>query len=94
MQLSHRTLQRLAVKIRELTPRNWGQSLRACMRQLSSYVHGWMNGMPNQLVYLSVLISSNSVAVGLASRYWIDCLWMTTAWIYYSRFAGYKASVC
>lgn len=40
--LSRRSLDRLASKIRELTPRNWGNSLRACIRQLNGYARGWI----------------------------------------------------
>ena len=29
-------------RIRELTPRSWGQSLTVCMGQVSAYVQGWM----------------------------------------------------
>lgn len=43
VQLSKRTLQRLDARLRELTPRNWGQSLAWCMRQLNAYLCGWMN---------------------------------------------------
>jgi group II intron reverse transcriptase/maturase len=40
--LSRRTHDRLAAKIRALTPRNWGLSLEACMGQISTYVRGWV----------------------------------------------------
>ena len=40
--LSKRSKERVDAKIRELTPRNWGNSLRACIRQLNEYLHGWM----------------------------------------------------
>jgi group II intron reverse transcriptase/maturase len=40
--LSVRTKERISEKIRELTPRNWGNSLRACIRQINAYVHGWL----------------------------------------------------
>lgn len=39
--LSKRTRQRMAAKIRELTPRSHGQSLEACMARVSRYVTGW-----------------------------------------------------
>ncbi len=39
--LSKRTHERLRTKLRELTPRNWGQSLDLCMEQVSTYVRGW-----------------------------------------------------
>lgn len=40
--LSSRTVQRLNRRIRELTPRMWGQSLAACMEQMSRYLRGWV----------------------------------------------------
>jgi group II intron reverse transcriptase/maturase len=40
--LSERTEMRLAAKIRELTPRTWGQSLDACIEEVNSYLRGWM----------------------------------------------------
>lgn len=39
--LSKRTIDRAHQKIRELTPRNWGQSLRDCIRGLNAYLTGW-----------------------------------------------------
>jgi RNA-directed DNA polymerase len=39
---STRTVQRLSRRIRELTPRTWGQSLTACMEQMSRYLRGWV----------------------------------------------------
>ena len=39
--LSKRSKERIAGKIRNLTPRNWGQSLRACIRRLNGYLLGW-----------------------------------------------------
>lgn len=39
--LSERTEQRLSRRIRELTPRTWGSSLRACMEQVNRYLRGW-----------------------------------------------------
>ena len=39
--LSKRSLDRIAERIRELTPRNWGQSLRDCIRRLNRYLRGW-----------------------------------------------------
>lgn len=41
--LSKRTKERIDAKIRELTPRNWGNSIRACIRQLNEYLRGWIN---------------------------------------------------
>lgn len=40
--LSKRSKERIDGKIRELTPRNWGNSLRACIRQLNVYLLGWI----------------------------------------------------
>jgi group II intron reverse transcriptase/maturase len=40
--LSKRSKERIDSKIRELTPRNWGNSLRACIRQLNGYLLGWI----------------------------------------------------
>lgn len=39
--LSKRSKERIEGRIRELTPRNWGQSLRACIRQINVYLQGW-----------------------------------------------------
>jgi RNA-directed DNA polymerase len=39
--LSHRSDQRMRVRIRELTPRNWGQSLGLCIARLNRYLRGW-----------------------------------------------------
>lgn len=39
--LSKRSLQRIHERIRELTPRNWGQSLRQCIQKLNQYLRGW-----------------------------------------------------
>ena len=40
--LSKRSKDRIDRKICELTPRNWGNSLRACIRQLNGYLLGWI----------------------------------------------------
>lgn len=39
--LSTRTRQRLDAKLRELTPRNWGQSVSACLDRVNRYLRGW-----------------------------------------------------
>jgi group II intron reverse transcriptase/maturase len=39
--LSARSHERLAQRVRELTPRNWGQSLAACIEQVNTYLTGW-----------------------------------------------------
>jgi RNA-directed DNA polymerase len=38
---SARTKERLEIRIRELTPRTWGQSLAVCIEKLNSYLRGW-----------------------------------------------------
>lgn len=40
--LSARSRKRLAAKIVELIPRNWGGSLTSCMQRVNSYLRGWM----------------------------------------------------
>jgi RNA-directed DNA polymerase len=40
--LSVRTEERLNARIRELTPRTWGQALRTAMEELNRYLEGWM----------------------------------------------------
>lgn len=40
--LSKRTRERIDTRIRELTPRKWGKSLRECIRQINGYLIGWM----------------------------------------------------
>jgi hypothetical protein len=40
--LSQRSKRRIDEKIRELTPRTWGQSLRDCIRGLNEYLLGWI----------------------------------------------------
>ena len=39
--LSKRSKERIDARIRELTPRNWGRSMRACISQLNVYLVGW-----------------------------------------------------
>jgi len=39
--ISRRTKQRMDARIRELTPRTWGQSLAVCMENLNRYLTGW-----------------------------------------------------
>jgi len=38
---SKRSKERISARIRELTPRNWGRSLRDCICQLNAYLNGW-----------------------------------------------------
>jgi hypothetical protein len=40
--LSERSKCRFDERIRELTPRTWGQSLRACIAQVNEYLLGWI----------------------------------------------------
>jgi hypothetical protein len=40
--LSKRSLVRLDEQIRELTPRNWGRGLDACIKRLNRYLVGWI----------------------------------------------------
>jgi group II intron reverse transcriptase/maturase len=40
--LSVRSKERISEKIRELTPRNWGSSLRACILRINAYTKGWL----------------------------------------------------
>jgi group II intron reverse transcriptase/maturase len=39
--LSKRSRDRINKRIRELTPRNWGQSLRDCIAGINAYLNGW-----------------------------------------------------
>jgi hypothetical protein len=40
--LSQRTAERLDTRIRELTPRTWGQSVAACFEKVNRYLRGWL----------------------------------------------------
>ena len=40
--LSKRSRDRIDKKIRELTPRNWGHSLKGCIQRLKRYLLGWV----------------------------------------------------
>jgi len=40
--LSKRSEERMDSRIRELTPRNWGQSLRKCIENINVYLVGWI----------------------------------------------------
>jgi RNA-directed DNA polymerase len=40
--LSSRSKERLAQKIRELTPRTWGQSVSRCIDRINAYLRGWV----------------------------------------------------
>ena len=39
--LSERSLDRIAKRIVELTPRNWGGSLKSCITRVNAYLSGW-----------------------------------------------------
>jgi RNA-directed DNA polymerase len=41
--LSKRSKTRIDAKIRELTPRAWGQSVTGCIGALNAYLRGWLN---------------------------------------------------
>jgi len=41
--LSKRSKDRIDAKIRELTPRAWGQSLSGCIATLNTYLRGWLH---------------------------------------------------
>jgi group II intron reverse transcriptase/maturase len=40
--LSKRSKERIDAKLRQLIPRNWGDSLRACIARLNRYLTGWL----------------------------------------------------
>ena len=40
--ISDRTKERMDVRIRELTPRNWGHSIKRCFGELNRYLRGWI----------------------------------------------------
>lgn len=40
--LSKRTKERIDSKIRELTPRNWGGTIKSCLAKINAYVTGWI----------------------------------------------------
>ncbi len=42
MRLSKRSKERIDKKLRELTARNWGNSLERCIQRLNSYLSGWL----------------------------------------------------
>ncbi len=39
--LSKRSMKRLDARIKELTPRNWGNSMNACIAKINEYLTGW-----------------------------------------------------
>jgi group II intron reverse transcriptase/maturase len=42
VKLSERSRDRIDERIRELTPRNWGGKLEACIKRLNGYLRGWI----------------------------------------------------
>jgi len=38
---SEKSKKKIYARIKEMTPRTWGQSVRVCMRELNSYLRGW-----------------------------------------------------
>lgn len=40
--LSGRSKERLMAKVKELTPRNWGHTLKACISRVNTYLLGWL----------------------------------------------------
>jgi RNA-directed DNA polymerase len=40
--LSKRSKERVDAKVRELTPRNWGGTIKACIANVNAYVTGWI----------------------------------------------------
>ena len=40
--ISQRTEQRMSVRLRELTPRNWGGSFASCVERVNRYLNGWI----------------------------------------------------
>jgi RNA-directed DNA polymerase len=42
MSLSKRSKERIGAKVREPTPRNWGNTLKACISKINAYAIGWV----------------------------------------------------
>ena len=40
--LSQKTVERVKTRLKELTPRNWGQSLQSCIEAINTYLKGWV----------------------------------------------------
>jgi RNA-directed DNA polymerase len=71
--LSKRSIERVGTRIRELTPRTWGQSLRACIAALNVFLVGWLaffgictSGIENALNVLDAHIRRRLRAIQLA----------------------------
>jgi len=56
IRISRRTDKRMRVRVRELTPRNWGGSFDACVERLNQYLRGWMG-------YFRLCTSCHSFAI-------------------------------
>jgi RNA-directed DNA polymerase len=41
VRLSEKSKKKIDAKVRELTPRNWGQSFDECIKQINQYLNGW-----------------------------------------------------
>ena len=39
--LSHKATERIKARLKELTPRTWGQSVEDCLQELNTYIQGW-----------------------------------------------------
>jgi RNA-directed DNA polymerase len=74
--LSKRSKSRIDEKIRELTPRTWGQSLRDCIHRVNEYLLGWIGFFhivsradgPDSLAWLDAHIRRR--LRGIAIRHW------------------------
>lgn len=42
VRLSQRTMDRMTVRVRELTPRNWGAAVKTCFDKANLYIKGWI----------------------------------------------------
>jgi hypothetical protein len=59
--LSKRSQERIEKKIRELTPRTWGQSLDDCIRRINTYFQSWLG-------FFEVVTEQCK-----ARLFWLDC---------------------
>lgn len=73
--LSKRSRERIGTRIRELAPRNWGNTLEACIAQLNAYLLGWIGffcictaGAERTLVHLDAHIRRRLRAIQL--KHW------------------------
>jgi hypothetical protein len=42
VRLSERSVKRLRERVRELTPRRWGNTVSSCIDEINSYLNGWL----------------------------------------------------